>query len=301
MNLQLCEQFLDYLKVEKNYSLLTISNYRRDLENFTRFVEQQPVSEWDEVGYSQVSQFAAKQFRQGKKGNSIARSLSAIRSFFQYLIQHNQASQNPAKLVKAPKNEQKLPKTCDAEQLHQLLAVKPEDDALTVRDLAMFELTYSSGLRLAELASLNIDQLDARQQLLRVTGKGSKTRVVPVGQKALDAINRWLKLRYQWPDVDNQALFIGRRGKRLSHRNIQLRLNRLQQLRGLEQPLSPHALRHSFATHLLESSSDIRAVQELLGHADISTTQIYTHLDFQHLANVYDRAHPRARKNRKPD
>jgi integrase/recombinase XerC len=204
---------------------------------------------------------------------------------------------NPAMEVRAPKSEQLLPKTCDAEQIGRLLQEQENDDALLIRDLAMFELMYSSGLRLAELVGIDLNHIDLGQQQLIVTGKGNKTRYLPIGSKAVKAVRRWLKLRADFfRDEGEQALFISKQGKRISPRNVQIRLNQLVKKRSIDQHLSPHALRHSFATHMLESSGDLRAVQELLGHANIKTTQIYTHLDFQHLANVYDAAHPRAKR-----
>lgn len=291
------DDFLRMLHEQKFYSPHTINNYRRDLTSFTGFLDKKDITEWPRVDYPVISAFAASQFRQGLKGNSIQRQLSAIRSLFQYLNQMKLVQRNPALDVKAPKTAKKLPRSCDNEQLEQLLNPRSDDDDLTIRDLAMFELTYSSGLRLAELASLNIDQPNLRQQQMHVIGKGNKSRYLPIGRKAVQALQRWLKVRGNLlKSADEQALFIGRQGTRLTHRSIQSRLNQLAKKRGLNVHLSPHMLRHSFATHLLESSADLRAVQELLGHSDISTTQIYTHLDFQHLAQVYDNAHPRARK-----
>jgi integrase/recombinase XerC len=291
------QSFLEMLVTEKMYSPHTCKSYARDLKGFDEFLQQQKVTEWGRVSYRHVSAFAAQQFRQGKKGRTIQRELSAIRSFYHYLIRQGWVDNNPALEVKAPKSEKNLPKTCDAEQLDQLLKPRRNDDELTRRDLAMFELMYSSGLRLAELASIDIDSIDHRQRHMRVTGKGNKTRDLPVGRKAIEAVERWQAVRPNLKkNIHERALFISRQGTRLSHRSIQARLNKLIQSRGLAQHLSPHMLRHSFATHLLESSGDLRAVQELLGHADIGTTQIYTHLDFQHLAQVYDQAHPRARK-----
>lgn len=292
-------EFVQMLKTEKYYSPHTCKNYARDLQFFATYLQQQAINDWRSVQYQQVSGFAAQQFRLGKKGSSIARMLSSIRSFYHFLIRQGVVVSNPALDVKAPRSARKLPATCDAEQLDQLLQARKNDDDLTRRDLAMFELMYSSGLRLAELASLDLSSIDLRQHQLVVTGKGGKTRYLPVGRKAIGALERWLKVRGNLQKGQQSALFISKLGSRLSHRSIQTRLNRLIETRGLGQHLSPHMLRHSFATHLLESSADLRAVQELLGHADIGTTQVYTHLDFQHLAQVYDSAHPRARKKTK--
>jgi len=285
------------LKSEKFYSPHTCKNYARDLKLFTGFVQSKQIQHWQDVNYNTVSAFAAKQFRLGKKGNTIQRELSSIRSFYKYLIRQQLVRNNPALEVKAPKSEKKLPRTCDTEQIDQLLKARQKDDDLTIRDLAMFELMYSSGLRLAELASLNLQSIDLPQKQMVVIGKGNKTRYLPIGRKAIEAVQKWLKVRSSYvKQVDETALFTSNLGKRISHRSIQSRLNKLNKSQSQGLHVSPHMLRHSFATHLLESSSDLRAVQELLGHADISTTQIYTHLDFQHLAQVYDKAHPRARK-----
>ncbi len=289
--------FLQMLKSEKYYSPHTCKNYARDLKLFTEFLQSREIQQWQQADYRIVSAFAAQRFRLGRKGNTIQRELSSIRSFYKYLIRQGVVSNNPALEVKAPKTAKKLPKTCDTEQIDQLLQSHVNDDDLTIRDLAIFELIYSSGLRLAELASLNLHSINFNEREMRVTGKGNKTRYLPVGRKAIAAIQKWLKIRPAYvKQADELALFTSKQGKRLSHRSIQTRLNKLIKSQALGMHVSPHMLRHSFATHLLESSSDLRSVQELLGHADISTTQIYTHLDFQHLAQVYDKAHPRARK-----
>jgi len=289
--------FFQMLKSEKFYSPHTCKNYSRDLNLFAEFLQAREVQHWRDVDYRTVSAFAAQHFRQGKKGNTIQRELSSIRSFYKYLIRQQVVTSNPALEVKAPKTAKKLPRTCDTEQIDQLFKAHTHDDHLTTRDLAMFELMYSSGLRLAELASLDLNSIDVKQKQMVVTGKGNKTRYLPVGRKAIEALQKWLKIRPGYTKkTDEPALFVSKQGKRISHRSIQSRLDKLNKSQSLGQHVSPHMLRHSFATHLLESSSDLRAVQELLGHADISTTQIYTHLDFQHLAQVYDKAHPRAKK-----
>ena len=295
---ELLEQFIQVLRSEKYYSPHTCSNYRRDLRRFCDFLQQQDIDAWERVTYNNVSAFAAQRHRQGRKSRTIARELSSIRSFYQFLIRQGMVTKNPALEVSAPKSDKPLPKTCDAETLAQLLRVVDGDgDDLLLRDVAIFELIYSSGLRLAELVGINLDDIDLSQRQLVVTGKGNKTRYLPVGSKAISALQRWLRVRPQYcRDPGQQALFLSKPGKRISPRNVQSRLNRLIQRQALGQKLSPHVLRHSFATHLLESSSDLRAVQELLGHANIATTQVYTHLDFQHLASVYDAAHPRARR-----
>ncbi len=291
------EQFIQMLRSEKYYSPHTCSNYRRDLKQFQNHLKNQGVESWKQVGFADVSGFAAQRYRQGRKSRTIQRELSSIRSFYQFLIHNAVVAKNPALEVSAPKSDRPLPKTCDAETIDRLLSVKDDSDGLQVRDVAIFELIYSSGLRLAELVNIDLDDIDLAQQQLVVTGKGNKTRYLPIGSKAVSAVKRWLKLRRDYTDDDGQsALFLSKQGKRISPRNVQSRLNLLVQRQALDQHLSPHTLRHSFATHMLESSSDLRAVQELLGHVDIATTQVYTHLDFQHLARVYDAAHPRAKR-----
>lgn len=291
------EQFIQMLRSEKYYSAHTCSNYRRDLNLFQSHLLGQGIESWAKVGYADVSAFAASRHRQGRKSRTIQRELSSIRSFYQFLIQHAIVAKNPALEVSAPKPDKPLPKICDAETIDRLLQLNDDSDPLLVRDIAIFELIYSSGLRLAELVNIDLDDIDLAQRQLVVTGKGNKTRYLPVGSKAVAAIERWLHCRQDYSkDASLSALFLSQRGQRISPRNVQSRLNQLIQRQALAQHISPHMLRHSFATHLLESSSDLRAVQELLGHVNIATTQVYTHLDFQHLARVYETAHPRARR-----
>ncbi len=242
--------------------------------------------------------FAARSHAAGLGPRSIQRRLSAIRSFYTFLQREGLATHNPAADVRAPKSPKRLPRTADADQMSRLME-SPADTVLQQRDVAIMELLYSSGLRLAELVGLDLEALDLADRTVRVTGKGNKTRVVPVGRKAVTALNRWLLSRTKVAAIGEKAVFVGRNGRRLGPRAIQLRLAEIAQLQGLPVKVHPHLFRHSFATHLLESSQDLRGVQELLGHADISTTQVYTHLDFQHLARIYDGAHPRAR--RKPE
>ncbi len=294
---QYLDQFIQMLRSEKYYSPHTCSNYRRDLNQFRNYLAGQDLEDWNLVGYTEVSGYAAQRHRQGRKSRTIQRELSSIRSFYQFLIQHGVAAKNPAREVSAPKSGKPLPKTCDAETIDRLLSVSDDSDALLVRDVAIFELIYSSGLRLAELVGIDLDDIDLAQQQLVVTGKGNKTRYLPIGSKAVSAVERWLKIRRDYTkDGEQTALFLSKLGKRISPRNVQSRLNQLIRRQALDQHLSPHTLRHSFATHMLESSSDLRAVQELLGHVNIATTQVYTHLDFQHLASVFDAAHPRAKR-----
>ena len=295
--IELLDQYIQSLRSEKYYSPHTCSNYRRDLQRFHDFLQATGITRWQPVNYGDVSAYAAQRHRQGRKSRTIARELSSIRSFYQFLIRHGLVAKNPALEVSAPKADKPLPKTCDAETLDQLLRVGNNEEDLLLRDVAIFELIYSSGLRLAELVGINLDDIDLQQRQLVVTGKGNKTRYLPVGARAVSAVQRWLGVRPGiCRDANQQALFLSKPGNRISARSVQSRLNRLIELQTLGQKLSPHVLRHSFATHLLESSSDLRAVQELLGHANIATTQVYTHLDFQHLASVYDASHPRARR-----
>lgn len=292
--------FLRYLASEKRHSPRTCNSYRDDLERFRAWVGQQPEPAWRAVTSHDVRRYVAQLSREGLGGRSIARHLSAIRRFYMYLLREHLATDNPAVDIRAPKAGKRLPKVADVDQLNHLLDAIPEGP-LEIRDLSMFELMYSSGLRLSELAGLNLDSVDSRGGEVRVLGKGSKERILPVGRKALDALARWLEVRGALAPKAERALYVSRRGDRLSSRSIQSRLSRWGLAKGADQRLHPHLLRHSFASHMLESSGDLRAVQELLGHADIATTQVYTHLDFQHLAKVYDQSHPRARRGRKQD
>ena len=287
------EQFLIYLQDIRQLSPHTLDGYRRDLSGLTSFCQEQDLSTAEQVQAHHIRQFIGQHHRRGLSGRSIQRKLSAIRSFYQYLGRRHNLRSNPATGISAPKQKRKLPKTLDADQLNQYLS-NDRDDWLGLRDKAMAELFYSSGLRLSELSQLDISNLDLGCGLVTVLGKGKKTRTLPVGKLALKAIQQWLKVRQS----DEPALFLSKRGKRISPRSIQARMHQLGQESSMPQPVHPHMLRHSFASHMLESSGDLRAVQELLGHADISTTQIYTHLDFQHLAKVYDQAHPRAKKRK---
>lgn len=291
------DHFIQMLRSEKYYSPHTCSNYRRDLGLFQGYLAARNIDSWEAVNYNLVSGYAAQRHRQGRKSRTIQRELSSIRSFYQFLIRGGWVAQNPALEVRAPKTDKPLPKTCDAETIDRLLQLSDDSDGLQVRDVAIFELVYSAGLRLAELVNIDLDDIDLSQQHLIVTGKGNKTRHLPIGSKAVAAVRRWLKMRRDYcRDTNQTALFLSKQGKRISRRNVQDRLKALIRRQALDQHLSPHVLRHSFATHMLESSSDLRAVQELLGHVNIATTQVYTHLDFQHLARVYDAAHPRARR-----
>ena len=289
--------FIDHLHNEKRLSHHTITNYSHDLDQFLQYVEEKGIESWSKCSVHFMRSFIASLFRQGLGGRSIQRHIATIRSFFSYLVRESVLKTNPMVGLSAPKATRKLPNPLDVDQMSQLLTENPKERTpIIIRDLAMMELMYSSGLRLAELVSLDINDIDFKQGILPVTGKGSKTRVVPVGSVALERLKQWLSVREQLSKSNEKALFVSRLGKRISERTVQERFKIWGIQKSLDSRLHPHRLRHSFASHLLESSGDLRAVQELLGHSDISTTQIYTHLDFQHLAEVYDRAHPRAKK-----
>jgi integrase/recombinase XerC len=289
------EVFLQYLRNERRASAHTISNYRRDLVRLREFCDKQQVLSWSDIDVHHARSYVSHLHRSGLSGKSIQRMLSAARALFRFLQREQVLTGNPLIGVSAPKSPKRLPKALSADQATQLVTI-PTDNPIGLRDRAMLELLYSSGLRLAELVSLDVPDVDLVDDLVRVTGKGAKTRIVPVGAPARDAVRAWLRARATQAAVGERALFIGRNGRRLGARSVQQRLGLWASRQGLATSVHPHMLRHSFASHLLESSGDLRAVQELLGHADISTTQIYTHLDFQHLAKVYDQAHPRARK-----
>jgi len=290
--------FVRYISTERRLSPHTVSAYQRDLNDLAAFRSGIGLASWTQLTPHHMRQFAAARHRAGLDGRSIARSLSAARAFFRYLMREGQVSVNPVEGVAAPKSAKRLPGAVDVDQVAKLLTIVPGADPLAVRDVAIMELFYSSGLRLAELLGLDLPDLDLPAATVRVTGKGSRTRVVPVGRMAVTAIQAWLTHRALWVAADQPALFVTAQGRRLSPRAVQSRLSGWGAKQGMDGRLHPHRLRHSFASHLLESSGDIRAVQELLGHANIGTTQVYTHLDFQHLAQVYDQAHPRARKKK---
>ena len=293
--LQWIGRFLTHLSSERRLSKHTDENYRRDLNLFSQYCEKTGLSSWSNIDSQHIRTFAATEFRRGQSPRTIQRRLSALRSFCNFLIREGELKANPAIEVQAPKARKRLPETLDADQMSSLLSFRT-DDELSVRDKAMMELFYSSGLRLSELVDLNLGDVDLRDRTVRVTGKGNKTRMVPVGRFAVDALTAWLTERSSIARVEETALFVSKRGGRLLQRAVQLRIGAWAKRQGLGVHLHPHMFRHSFATHLLESSQDLRAVQELLGHANISTTQVYTHLDFQHLAKIYDQAHPRARR-----
>lgn len=293
-----CQQYLGSLQVERRLSPHTVNNYRRDLQALARYCDEQDIPHWGQLSPHDLRRYIAQRHRTGLGSRSLQRNLSACRSFFRYLNNQALVSTNPASGLRAPKASKPLPHVLDVDQVSRLLDTST-DSVLECRDLAMWELLYSSGLRLSELVQLNLMDVDLSDKSLTVLhGKGGKTRLLPLGSKASQALKAWYQVRVQLAAEHETAVFVGQRGRRLSVRAVQQRLERWRKRQGMEGRLHPHMLRHSFASHLLESSQDLRAVQELLGHSNISTTQVYTHLDFQHLASVYDQAHPRAKKKR---
>jgi integrase/recombinase XerC len=288
-------RFQRYLGTERRLSAHTLSAYARDLAALLDWCNRNAISDWAQLDHQHIRSFAARCHARGLQGRSIQRRLAALRTFFGFLLREGALVRNPALEIRAPKSVRRLPHTLDVDQMAELLAHKPHGP-LEVRDLALMELFYSSGLRLAELTGLKLRDLDLKTGQVRVLGKGSKERIAPVGSMAVKALRLWLAARTGMVSPDQQAVFVGRNGAPLGPRAVQLRVAALARAAGVPQHLHPHMFRHSFATHLLESSRDLRGVQELLGHANISTTQVYTHLDFQHLAQTYDKAHPRAKR-----
>lgn len=291
--------FYDYLRSEKGLSLHTQRNYKQQLETMAAHLASLGLKKWTQVDAGWVRQLASKGMREGMKASSIATRLSCLRSFFDFLVLRGELAANPAKGVSAPRKQRPLPKNLDVDEVGQLLEVN-EDDPLAIRDRAMMELMYGAGLRLAEMIAVNVKDVGLSDGEIRVVGKGDKERKVPFSGMAADWVAKWLKVRGDLAHPDEPGLFVSKLGGRISHRSVQKRMAEWGQKQAIASHVSPHKLRHSFATHVLESSNNLRAVQELLGHENISTTQIYTHLDFQHLAQVYDQAHPRARKKGRP-
>ncbi len=307
------ERFLAHLTHERRISAHTVAAYRQDLTALQRFCRARKIGAWPDLTHALVRTFAATEHAGGLSARSVQRRLSAVRTFFTFLQREGHSEPNPAIDVRAPKPKKRLPTTLDADQMGRLLSFRSED-SLSLRDKAIMELFYSSGLRLSELVHLNLAGLDLADRTVRVHGKGGKTRIVPVGRHAIAAIERWLPERAAMLEragarrkpakasdvraatAGHGALFLAAGGRRLAVRAVQLRVALWARRQGIAVHVHPHVFRHSFATHLLESSGNLRGVQELLGHADIGTTQIYTHLDFQHLAKVYDAAHPRAHR-----
>jgi len=293
---QQLDRYLNMLQVHKRLSAHTLDAYSRDLARLVCFCEKVRLDDWEGLHEHHVRAHIADRHREHMQSRSLQRELSAIRGFFNYLVLEGQLSLNPASGVRTPKTPRKLPKPLDVDGMAAMLDAQ-QDGGLEVRDMAMWELFYSSGLRLGELTSLDCPDvdLDAGSVFVR-SGKGNRSRYVPVGSKACAAIRCWLQARLFYAEESQPALFVSRLGKRIASRSVQQRLERWRLKLGVDAHIHPHMLRHSFASHMLEGNCDLRAVQEMLGHANIATTQIYTHLDFQRLAAVYDQAHPRARK-----
>lgn len=295
------ESYLKNLGTIRQLSPHTVSNYKKDLDFFQQFFPDATITDVKSILPNHIRQHISQQHRKGKSGKTLQRHLSSIRGLMSYLIQENAITSNPGNGISAPKSPRKLPHTLDADQTAQLLEIEEasskHNNILAVRDKAILELFYSSGLRLSELVNLDTISIDLRDHSVKVLGKGNIERLIPIGKEATKAITCWLQYRNTLlKDDSNNALFLSKNGTRLKQRSVQQRIKEWGIKQGTDRPVHPHMLRHSFASHILESSSDLRAVQELLGHSDISTTQIYTHLDFQHLAKVYDNTHPRAKK-----
>jgi len=290
----LLKEYLEFLNFERGLSPLTRENYARDI---TQLISLADTTALNSLQTNHIRRFIASLHGKGLGGKSIARMLSSWRGFFDFLVNRKSFTNNPVIGLRAPKSPKTLPQALSIEQAVKLVDIS-DDDVLSIRDHAILELFYSSGLRLSEVVNLNIDALDFSEGTVVVTGKGNKTRIVPMGEHAMNAIKKWLNSRVQilTNNTAERAVFIGLQGRRISARNIQYRIKEWSIKQGINSPVHPHMLRHSFATHVLQSSGDLRAVQEMLGHANISTTQVYTHLDYQHLTKVYDAAHPRAKK-----
>ncbi len=308
------ERFRRYLAAERRCSAHTVAAYTRDLQTLVSYCEQAGLDGWTDLDSGHLRSFAARLHGGGLGPRSIQRRLSAIRSFYEFLQREGHALRNaaagerdevarirsnPGQDVRAPKAARRLPETLDADQMARLLEI-PAGEPFATRDRAIMELLYSSGLRLAEIVGLDLGSLDLRDRVVHVLGKGRKARVVPVGRVAIRSLEQWLAERAGLARPDEPALFVGRSGRRLGRRSVELRVAHWARRQGLPAHVYPHLFRHSFASHLLESGAELRGVQELLGHADIATTQIYTHLDFQHLARIYDATHPRARRGKTP-
>jgi len=288
-------RFERYVATERRLSAHTALGYGHELAELVAYCDASRIADWSALDAQHVRLFTARSHARGLSPRSLQRRLSAVRSFLRFLIRERALGHNAAQDVRAPKAPRRLPHAIDADRMARLLEL-PGDDPLTVRDRALMELAYSCGLRLAELTGLDVPSVDLRDRTVRVLGKGSRMRIVPLGRKAATAVQAWMALRAGLARADCAAVFVGRNGRRLGARAVQARVAYWARRQGLPEHVHPHLFRHSFASHLLESSGDLRAVQELLGHADVSTTQIYTHLDFQHLARIYDATHPRARK-----
>ena len=294
MNIKYLAEYMQHLTFERNLSALTRENYTRDINLLSTLAED---ADLHTLQANQIRRFIAKLNGQGLSGKSIARALSAWRGFYHYLVGHHGFERNPVVGLRAPKSPKTLPQALSTDQAVKFVDIKG-DGVLEMRDHAICELLYSSGLRLSELVNLDIEMLDFTEGTVTVTGKGNKTRIIPMGSHAMTAIQAWLNTRatINISEKNSNAVFVTQQGKRITPRAVQYRLREWAIKQGINTSVHPHMLRHSFASHVLQSSQDLRAVQEMLGHANISTTQIYTHLDFQHLATIYDKSHPRAKK-----
>ena len=292
------DKFIAHLTYERRLSELTCKHYRRDLAALATWCDRYEIEDWEAIDEQHVRSYSAALFRAGLAPRTIQRQLSAARTFFRFLLREKHVRKNPVASVSAPKGGKRLPENLDADRMARLLDI-PGEGPLAARDRAILELLYSSGLRLSELTSLDIGDVDLADSTVSVTGKGGKDRIIPVGKHAKKAILVWLRERGALAGDGEKAMFVSQRGNRLSPRSVQSRVDHWARHQGIDTRVYPHLFRHSFATHLLESSHDLRGVQELLGHANISTTQVYTHLDFQHLAQIYDQTHPRARAKNK--
>jgi integrase/recombinase XerC len=288
-------QFIMYCRFERQLSEHSTSAYQRDIRKFFDYLKK--IKHEGKIAHFTVQQWLANSYQDGISAKSLARYLASLRSFFTYCLKQHFIDDDPTQGVKTPKVGKSLPKTLDIDQVQALLNL-PQSDPLAIRDLAIMELLYSSGLRISELINSHLSDIDLQEGLMRVRGKGNKERIVPVGKVAVTQINQWLSLRNLWVKENETALFITQAGTRMGARSVQKRLKEWAIKLGLDTNLHPHKFRHSVASHLLESSGDLRAVQEFLGHANLATTQIYTQLDFQHLAKTYDATHPRAKEKK---
>ena len=286
-------QYLDYIQQVRNLSINTVKSYSRDLAKLSSYFKSINISSYDEVDENVCSGWVGSLYQNDNNPRTIHRHLSAAKGFFKFLKKNDVIRSSAFELISAPKVSSHLPEVLSPEDVEQLLNFRPEN-SIEIRDLALIELMYSSGLRVSEVASINLADFEEEMTFLRVMGKGSKVRLAPIGRYAISAINNWIEERKKFSGIDTPALFINLKGGRLTVRSIQLRLEKISIKQGLPR-VNPHMLRHSFATHMLESSGDLRTIQELLGHSSLSTTQIYTKLDYQHLAKIYDKSHPRAK------
>ncbi|MDO6525997.1 tyrosine recombinase XerC [Motilimonas sp. 1_MG-2023] len=294
------DAFLQHLKSERQLSPHTLQNYQQHLVQFMALLAERNVTSWRQVDAQMVRLLIAKLHKKGISSASIATKLSALRSFYEFALRQDWLLINPCKGISPPKQGRPLPKNLDVDDMLRLLDLDT-NDPLVIRDKAIMELMYSSGLRLSELVNLDLTSIKLDERQVRVIGKGNKERILPVGRQAIDSIRAWLMVRSEYALSDEPALFLSKRKQRISVRSVQARMEQWGLKQSLNSHVHPHKLRHSFATHMLESSGDLRAVQELLGHANIATTQVYTHLDFQHLAKVYDNAHPRSKRNKESE